>query len=93
MPRIEINAEANRRTAEKNWGDKYLQHQTIRIDQDYVCDKCGNGFMRPTWAGERRDDELIEHACTACGGVALLDIHYPAERYKLVYRKPAEVPN
>lgn len=56
------------------------------IITDYVCDDCGEGFMRPS----RSDLQIVgnpnakkhPHKCPKCDTIAHLDKQYPMVNYK-----------
>jgi len=56
----------------------------VPVQVDFVCDKCGNGMMRPT--GEiTMEKGITRHRCTSEGcrsEVDFKDITYPYIRYK-----------
>ncbi len=51
------------------------------IQVDRVCDKCGEGRMRPTGVALASYPPLFPHKCESCGAIDTFRQQYPTLRY------------
>ena len=52
------------------------------VEIDYICDKCGEGEMRPSRFMLASDPPRCPHACTKCGHEQTFLTKYPATGYR-----------
>lgn len=64
----------------------------VPVQIDYVCDRCGQGRMRPTGMTLTSNPPQYPHACTACDARGTFLVIYPTVRFEPDPAKPWETP-
>ena len=57
------------------------QKPLMTIQVDYRCDKCYEGYYRPTGINLLSNPPQFPHACTYCGDAITFIERYPTLRY------------